>query len=146
LPALDGADAKLRIAVSVVGPQAGAGVEAEHLDAGPERAEREPPLVAGVDEQVRVDRVVAVVGGGRDDQPAVGPRPAAAVGLVARKMAEWLEPKVEAAVVQVVLPIVEREVGGPQVGAAVGVLGRPRRAVGPDHAGVAERRPGRSRS
>src|SRR5690606_19758600 len=49
-------------------PPAGGRVELDHLDAGPERAEAQPPAALVVDDQVGVDGVVVVGGERLDDQ------------------------------------------------------------------------------
>lgn len=121
------------------GALASAGVDRDHLDAGPEAAEREPPVARGVNDEVGVDGVVVDGAGRLDDQALVCPRPRRGGGARGKEDSRLLGAEARRGVVQVVLPVVEGDVRGPEVGVAVGVRRRPRRAVGERGPGVAPR-------
>lgn len=121
------------------GSLARAGVYLDHLDAGPERAEGEPPVARGVDDEVGVDGVVVNGAGRLDDQALVGPRPRGGGRARGQEDGRLLRAEARRRVVQVVLVVVEGDVRGPEVGVAVGVRRRPGCAVGERGPGVAPR-------
>lgn len=119
------------------GALSGARVDRDHLDTRPEGAKGEPPVARGIDNEVGVDCVVVNRVGRLDDQALVGPRSRGGGRARGQEDGRLARAKRRRGVVHVVLPVVEGDVGGPEVGVAAGVWRRPGRAVGERGAGVA---------
>lgn len=125
------------------GDDAGAGalscarVDRDHLDTRPEGAKGEPPVARGIDNEVGVDCVVVNGVGRLDDHALVGPRSRGCGRTRGQEDGRLTRAKGRCGVVHVVLPVVEGDVGGPEIGVAASVRCRPGRAVGERGAGIA---------
>lgn len=116
---------------------AGAWVDADHLDAGPEGAKRHPYTALGVGNDVGVDGVLIGVFEGLDDEALVGP---GARGAGGRRGVEDSGPRgaeARGAVVEVVEAVAVGQVGRPEVLLAFSIGCSPGRAVREGRAGVA---------